>query len=677
MIEESIVQRLQRISWLATAASAALYALLHLVLLGALVTLGQRAGGYPLQVVAGATYGLLVVGSTALAWRWSARATGPADRLVPLLGLVAFLAVALCAAFFATRALATFGLQAAYPPCVDDNAALTLLNVALALWLVALALATRWRGLLVAGMAAQGLALLLNPGVLAISASYGLWVEGYVLFALPCLYFGAAIALGWRPSRAGLAAAVGLTAAGAGLAALLASVLPFARTALAQEPHGPGWTAHYLTVTGAAYVGVLGLPLWALRLRRWASEGETPGALSAAGVGLALLAGVTAFSWSLLGPGGLLPATGQYLGWSGKVVPAGAYGMAGKVLSALRMGYPWLLGVAILTWLGGALASLRCRGAQQAVSSAGTPAWLVALGFGMLFQGPVPLAFLAQQLPVQGFAGALPALLGASGLAALGQVVFTLHGLALFWSAAQLRVSSARWRPWCTFGATILALAAALVLTAALPAGLMQGLALQRSLTLPQYRQAAQVRLALSLPVNAALAALGWLTWVRALRAVSAPGGPAALPRRTLQRGLVAVVGVAILGGAAFWQLTALPIAETWPPDGAVGVPTNASLVVRLRPGERNWGPGISATYADTGEYVMGTTGGWFGGETWFTPSGGWRPQARVKVRVSGLVSRPYEFSFATGSGASADVVLPPGPGAVPTARSTGAANAP
>ncbi len=678
MAEERVARTLQRISWLAVAASAALYALLHLVLLGALVTFGQRAGGYPLQVVALCTYALLVLGGSTLAWRWSVRAMPGADRLVPLLGLAVFLAMALCAAFFATRALASFGLRAAYPPYVDDAAILTLMSVALALWVVALALATRWRGLLLAGMAAQGMALLLDPGVLAISAGYGLWAEGYVLFALPALYLGAAMALGWRPSRKGLAAAAGLTAAGVALATLLARALPFARVALAQEPHGTTWLALYVIVTGAAYVGVLGLPFWAWRLRRWAAEGERPGATGAVGAGLALVAGVSMFSWNLLGPGGVLPAAGQYLGWSGKTVPEGAYGVAGELLAALKVGYPWLVGAAALLWLGSALARLRRLGVWRAAASAGLPAWLVALGFGMLFQGPVPLAFLAQPLPVQGFAGfVLPTLLGGRGLGALSQVAFTLHGVALLWLGAQLSGSSARWRPWCTFGAMLLALAAALVLTAGLPAGVTQGVALQRGLTLQEFRHAAQLRLALSLAANAILAVLGWVTWMRALRALITPGGPAALSARAMRGGLVAVVGMAAVGGMAFWQLTGLPIAQTWPPDGAMEVPTNASLVVRLRPGERNWGPGISAAYTDTGEYVMGTTGGGLEGETWFTPANGWRAQTRVKVRVSGPASRVYEFSFTTGNGPSADVVLPPGPGPVPTAPAVAPANTP
>ena len=173
-----------------------------------------------------------------------------------------------------------------------------------------------------------------------------------------------------------------------------------------------------------------------------------------------------------------------------------------------------------------------------------------------------------------------------------------------------------------TLVATLLALGAALILTAGLWAGTVQSLRAQRLFTLPEYRQAAL--------------------------------SPAAL-----RRGLALAGGLAVVGACAFWQLTAMPVADTSPRDGAMGVPTNAPIVVRLQPGLRNWGPGINATYADTGAYIRGTSGGAVDGTAFFMPEGGWRPLARVNVRVSSPSGhRNFEFSFTTAAG--------PAPGMTP-----------
>jgi len=219
-----------------------------------------------------------------------------------------------------------------------------------------------------------------------------------------------------------------------------------------------------------------------------------------------------------------------------------------------------------------------------------------------------------------------------------------------------------------TLVATLLALGAALILTAGLWAGTVQSLRAQRLFTLPEYRQAAQWRLALSLPVNAALALLGWAVVAAGRRALTTAGGPAALSPAALRRGLALAGGLAVVGACAFWQLTAMPVADTSPRDGAMGVPTNAPIVVRLQPGLRNWGPGINATYADTGAYIRGTSGGAVDGTAFFMPEGGWRPLARVNVRVSSPSGhRNFEFSFTTAAG-PAPGMTPPGPLPMPTA---------
>ncbi|HEY3110571.1 MAG TPA: hypothetical protein VGL23_17565, partial [Chloroflexota bacterium] len=130
------------------------------------VVFGQRAGGYPLEPLGIAAYGLLAAVGTALALRAAARARPAADRLRPLLALAPLLAAALIAAFFATRSLGGPDSAAAFAPYdVDDDGQSAWLNAGLALWVAAVALAARWRGLLVGGMAGHGLALALNPGL--------------------------------------------------------------------------------------------------------------------------------------------------------------------------------------------------------------------------------------------------------------------------------------------------------------------------------------------------------------------------------------------------------------------------------------------------------------------------------------------------------------------------------
>jgi hypothetical protein len=181
------------------AASATVYVLLHLLLVAALLTFGHRAGGYPLQALTIATYGVLALGGAGLALWASVRRPAGTERLLPPLALAVLLAVTLAGAFLASELLAHLGLRTAYRPYLDDDGAFAALNIGLAVWIVALALVARWRRLLVAGMAGQGLALLLNPGLVPASLPYGLRPEAYPLLALPLLYLGTIMALGWQP----------------------------------------------------------------------------------------------------------------------------------------------------------------------------------------------------------------------------------------------------------------------------------------------------------------------------------------------------------------------------------------------------------------------------------------------------------------------------------------------
>ena len=49
---DRVVRRLEGLAWWGAVASIVIYPLLHLLLVAALVTFGQRAGGYPLQALA-------------------------------------------------------------------------------------------------------------------------------------------------------------------------------------------------------------------------------------------------------------------------------------------------------------------------------------------------------------------------------------------------------------------------------------------------------------------------------------------------------------------------------------------------------------------------------------------------------------------------------------------------
>ncbi|HOG45224.1 MAG TPA: hypothetical protein PLJ35_02170 [Anaerolineae bacterium] len=685
---KSATRGLEDLACWGTAASAVAYTLLHLLLVVALVTFGRIARGYPLQALAIAVYGVLAVAGTGVAVWLGRRGGDAAQHLLPGLALAVFLAVALAGAFYATPILGGLGLRTEYAPYLDDDGLFAIANVALATWVVALALVARWRGLLVAGMAAQGLALLLNPGLIAAAVRHGLPPDAHGLLALPLLYLVAGVALGRRLRPSHLAWAAGLFAAGALLSAglLLGASGPRALPALLSGRASVGATVpRQILATGAFFPFVLGLAAFAWRLRRWAgldaaggaaagsghALGLAPGAWAVAGVGMALLALVAGASWVYLGPAhglgdGWLPEAGRTLGWIGKTVPQGAYGVAGEALAALKGAFPWLVGAAALAWLAAAGVKAARLGPHGALRAIGFPGGLALLGLAMLWQCPLlPFPFLYPQPPlVHGLAAALPHAVGQDWLGLWLWLGYALLGLALVGLSAPLSDDATQKRGGLTFCATLLASLAALALTAGLWAGATQGLLeAQRLAGLPALRQAAQLRLALSLPANALLAAIGWATAVAGWRALTRRGGPLALPGAALRRGLVLAAALAVAGGLAFWQWTAMPIATTSPANGAVDVPTNAPIVVRLRPGPRHWGPGLSASYAGTGEHIPGTSGGTGTGETYFAPDGGWRPHARVNVQVlGGMGLRSYTFSFTTAGGPAPDVTPLPGP---------------
>jgi hypothetical protein len=376
------------------------------------------------------------------------------------------------------------------------------------------------------------------------------------------------------------------------------------------------------------------------------------------------------FSWRYLGPegalgDGLLPPEGKTMGWIGKTVPLDAYGTAGDALLRLKPAYLWLMGIAWLVWLVPFVRNEWKMGIRGASRRLGLPGGLAALGFGMVCQISFFLlaSFFVPSGPVW-----LPLPMAASLLRSLGEGVWAsisfglpLMGLVLIGLAIALGKSEGQRRAWLTFIAAIVALAAASILSAGVVAGTVLALRNLDQLTLPEYRQAAQVQLALGLPLNIAFSTIGWAVVVAGVRALRAPG-PSMISRLALLRGSSLAGLILVAGAFAFWHLTALPVAETSPSNGATQVPTNAPIIVRLEPGERTWTPGIKATYAEDGAYVRGSTHGSIG-QVAFTPQGGWRPNAVVEVDVCcGPNTRGYRFSFTTADGPSPDTTPLPAP---------------
>jgi hypothetical protein len=648
------------------AAAAALYASLHLLLVAALAAFGQRVGGYPLHSVGIVAYAALAAAGAAVSLRAAARGGSVAGRLAPVLALAPLLASALAGAFFATGTLGGIGPPVGYAPyALDEDGQSSWLHAGVGLWVVAVALTARWRGLLVAAMGGQGLALALNPGLVG-TLRWGFHPDHWPLLALLALYLGGAVALGWRPRPVHLlAAAAGLLAAAVAVAALgMLVVFPEFRDGAARSPAMAAELPWRLLVTGALLAAALGSPLAAWRLRRWASAGIPPAPLAAAGAGLALVGGVALLSWHYLVPGAsdnFLPAPGRTMGWIGKTVAADAYGAPGEALFALAAAFPWLAGAAGLVWLAALLTAL-ARARPRPTLSLG----LAALGYGALLQSPVSFLFAfhgPSPPPVRGLAMALAA--EERGLQSALIFGLPLLGLSLLGAGAALRGPAGRQRGWLVLAGTVLALVAAATLSGGLVAGTLQELEFQGRLTADEQREAARLRLALSLVVNGAFAVVGWAVVAGGIRALREPP-PAGLPPAAIRRGAAGAAAGLATAGLTFWWLTAMPIAETRPAHGATGVPTNHPLVVRLAPGERNWGPGMCARYAGGDRCVGGASMGYAGGVS-FVPDGGWRPNARVEVRVCcGPFTRGYAFSFTTGDGPAADVPTPPGPARAP-----------
>jgi hypothetical protein len=176
---------------------------------------------------------------------------------------------------------------------------------------------------------------------------------------------------------------------------------------------------------------------------------------------------------------------------------------------------------------------------------------------------------------------------------------------------------------------------------------------------------------ALSLTAHLVVGGLGLLALISALRAWRARARLTAHPLPAVAP-LLALVGVAGL----WWWITTPRIVRTVPPDGATGVPRDTGIRIEMK--EREWlgrvlgrsGQGIHARYTDTGERILGRTGGSATG-VHFAPEGLLRPDAPVAVTIHRTGERPYTLRFTTaGEGGPSATPMPDSsefPGAVPT----------
>jgi hypothetical protein len=302
--------------------------------------------------------------------------------------------------------------------------------------------------------------------------------------------------------------------------------------------------------------------------------------------------------------------------------------------------------------------------AWQRHRSAPRPGWLggglAALGLATLLQSPFVFFFLPRTgiPPVYGMALALAR--GEEGLGGVLLFGLPLLGLVLLGLAAAMAEPAGRRRGWLVLAATLLAALAAALLSGGMVAGTVWQLDLRRGLDSPGSRVALDRGLGLSLVANGTFAAIGWAVALAGARALRRPG-PGRMTPAALGRALAATAGGLAVAAAVFWWLTALPLGETLPRDGASGVPTNHPIVVRLV-GELSWSPGICARYEGTEGCLPGRSGG-LPGAVLFAPEGGWRARSRVEVRVCcGPWTRSRWFAFTTGDGVSAEVPRGPGP---------------
>jgi hypothetical protein len=600
-----------------------------------LLAFGLRADGWVLHPVAV----LYMAGIVLFGAAWLFRGPPATERPLRLV-LPPMLTLSLLHAWTATADLGG-ARYAPYDPS-EPRDLLILLHVGIAALITGMAALYRWPELLRAGVLAQGIVLLLDPGLWAalVHGGWPVWSAFPSLILLPVLYGLGAAALGVSfPRRAG----IGM---GAGLAFGLVSL---------------GWAAGrgalvFREPFEAALWGGLALAGWALiapmpalaALAVLPRDAEEPPRFPWEAYALFLWF-PTAIAADLLTPGGDgLPAAGSVQPWvdPDQVVPDAWWPTiywAGALLTWIHRLAPLILLPSFIEgfrWIRTrrwrALWPVSPAGAAVlgGVALIGTALWPPAIG-----DPDDPLLFF-------------------SPLWVLMWMLFGLLGWVL--AARGLEHAHGPWSRWFWRSAFLLFaglwLGPVVWMIGAL-SGWGRGLTPGPS-TIFAHRTAGALLLLYGVAGAAGLTAGFRAVWEWILQ--ESPGRGKAF----LRAGIAPALPLLLLGAFVGW-MTTLPVLRTVPPAGAREVPPDIVIVVELGPprGGRirellfgsGGGGGISVRYADTGETIPGITR-WQDMELSFDPEFPLRPQAPVEVRIFRWGERPYRFRFTTGGSGSSPV---------------------
>lgn len=164
---------------------------------------------------------------------------------------------------------------------------------------------------------------------------------------------------------------------------------------------------------------------------------------------------------------------------------------------------------------------------------------------------------------------------------------------------------------------------------------------------------------ALGLTLHLALFAFGLVTtgyWARVARQQWR-----SLPSFRIAARRIALAGSAVVAavGCAWYLVTTPRVVHVVPALSATNVPRDTVVVIQFSAPNGfdqflagGFSSGLQTRYADTGEYIPGTTMGSPGGLT-FDPDGLLRPNARVEIVARWANKRPYVLRFTT---AGADI---------------------
>lgn len=615
----------------------ALYVLAHFLILVALVAFGLRAGGWALPPLAIAWYGLFVLGSVVPL----IQARRP-ERSHWLLVVPVLLALALMGAFGVSQSVGR-AVYGPYDPG-DNYRVWAVLQVWVALVLIALAALYRWPSLALAGLLAQAALMLTGPQGWANLLLWG-WptlIEAAVVLLLVVLYGLGLWALnGWPSGRWKVLLGSGIAGAVACTAVILVARL------FARGERGATSSGLLHALLGAFVLGGLGLfslVLGALSLKPAESERRFPAEATAF---LLWGASILTLLFGQLAPEGALPRPGDPISWaSPQVVTPDAWlptlGWAGWILKALQ----WAAAPCALLGLATALMGWRRRRAMPGASFL-----LMGIGVALML-----LFLIGDLLPPRPGVVRLPDY----SLYYPDRLLSLIAGVLLVLAGRAMTVHpAARWEE----RARPLGRAVALGL---LLFGLWYAATMVRLYLRAASWPGALVHLAL-FPLSALAA--GWLlvAWWRT-------------DRDKAEIRLLWTLALLAVGVGGTLALTWPRVVSTVPPNGATGVPRNTQVVVRMRPSWLEGLPGNPGThffayYPDTGKHIHSSYRFWPDGLFTFSPEGLLRPDAPVEVVVRRGWERPYRLRFTTAGPDSPTATPMPTPaypvGPLPTALPT------